>query len=182
MIALAVDPGSNLSGFAIGEILPYSSTVKLLAHGDIKMQAGSLPVKMLELQKDLCDLISGHGVRCLIYETPFFPALKNESALLGLASAVIACQWSAHLHGLNCHSIKVSEWRRVLGIKKEAKPKGWGQTQLIQASPEGQDIKKVTRNYVCRAYDLPVSAFNSFDHSDALAILTAFPRLFEVVT
>jgi Holliday junction resolvasome RuvABC endonuclease subunit len=180
MIVMAIDPGSKVSGFAIGQILPKSTRVDLIAHGDIQLKAGALPIRMSELEKDICGLILGHSVQFVVYEEPFFFTVKNKDALLSMAASVLACQKAALINGLKFETVGSSQWRKVLGIKKPNRTASTAQGGIFPL--EEADLKKICRNQMIERYGLGLNDFQSLDHAEAIGILTAVPKLFEIMT
>lgn len=178
MIVMAIDPGSKVTGFCIGQILPNSSRVDLIAHGDIQLKAGALPIRMSELEKDLTSLIIGHSVRFMVYEKPFFFTVKNEDALLSMAASVLASQKAAIINGIRFESVGATQWRSALNIKKPKRTASTAQGGLFGL--EETDLKKICRNQMMDRYGLPLTAFQSLDHAEAIGILTAVPKLFEI--
>jgi crossover junction endodeoxyribonuclease RuvC len=119
MIILGVDPGSNITGFAIARAL--SNKTSIFDYGYLKMSAtDSMPKRVAEFHRFLTEKIITHAVTHLAIETPFLGKNPQSFVKLGYLRSILYLL-SQH-HSLILHELAPCQIKQaVTGYGKASK-------------------------------------------------------------
>jgi len=119
MILLGVDPGSNITGFAVARVAANKTTI--FDYGYLKMSAAdSMPKRVAEFHRFLTEKITTHAVTHLVIETPFLGKNPQSFVKLGYLRSILYLL-SQH-HSLTLHELAPCQIKQaVTGYGKASK-------------------------------------------------------------
>jgi hypothetical protein len=185
---MAFDQATSTTGWAFGDIQPGGQRVQLIKHGDIQLKSGSLGARLIELGQDIGELLRDFQPARMVIEGHNYHGFPSPDTILAMAGAAAVCHMEAIRFGIKCDAINISTWRDKLGVKAPKTPKARPIKERVLFpgyKPPKKDpdaIKRVCRNLMMELHSIPLEAFKSLDQAEAIGILTAYPRVFEVMS